>query len=233
MRTVNAPDIYLMGAQKASTTSMAEWLSSSPQISGSKPKETEHFTLGRCKQYNKCFKGNGLWLDSTPSGYCLEFAERLYNANPACKIIYIVREPMSRAYSAWKMYGRGNKLGGFVDYCRQDIAKLETLNSENDTMGIVRRSMYADVLESVLNYFDSDNVLVLSFDKVIQNSKDEQQRIFDFLGIDPIKSEYPRRNKTSGNSDIPKSDDLVKFFNQQSERLFNLIGWQPYNKITA
>jgi hypothetical protein len=122
---LNHPDIFLIGAMKAATTSFHALVveSSNGLVCGYGEKEKHFFNGGEYKNnykyhvanYNNEFKGckaNQLTMDSTP-GYAvsknvLPRIQESYSKTDLQKkkIIFILREPVARHYSEYQMYVR-------------------------------------------------------------------------------------------------------------------------------
>ena len=103
-------DLMIIGAQKAGTTSLKNYLGEHPQIlthgqiemsyfvndveykaghaTGIEPYFSEAATIG------KCIVGKNVAISLHE-----EAVARLVKHNPDCKIVFVMREPVSRAYS--------------------------------------------------------------------------------------------------------------------------------------
>ena len=110
-----AVDLAIIGAQKAGTTSLKEYLSQHPSIQthpqiefsffrdeelylkGYAAAEKKYLTLNPNATNKKTLIKNVGIYSSTDA------LERLYKHNPECKIIFIVRNPITRAYSSYNM----------------------------------------------------------------------------------------------------------------------------------
>jgi hypothetical protein len=106
------PSVFIVGAQKAGTTSLHDYLSEHPQIQSGLLKEVRYYSVDNNyakgnRWYHSFFPyaGNKKSLDATPEYlYYPYVAQRLYDYNPNAKIIIVLRNPIDRAYSAWNMY---------------------------------------------------------------------------------------------------------------------------------
>lgn len=103
----------IVGAQKAGTTALYEYLSQHPQIQPTKEKELHYFNCeARYKngiEFYRSFFQPGveskLAFDASPGYLHNDKAPgRIYAHNPNVKIIISLRDPVERAYSAWNMY---------------------------------------------------------------------------------------------------------------------------------
>lgn len=110
-------NLVIIGAAKAGTTSLAKWLEDTPGVCWSRPKETMFFGADATyakgfdwfrNTYYPHFAGEAVVGESTPAYADVTrtplAAERIYAHNPDCKIIFMVREPIARTISAWRMW---------------------------------------------------------------------------------------------------------------------------------
>jgi hypothetical protein len=106
------PTFMIIGAQKAGTSSLYQYLSQHPDIISSQPKELHYFdtlhpTSGKIydKYYPYGFFSKKITFEATPRYlYFPGTAKRLFDYNKKLKFIVILRDPVDRAYSAWNMY---------------------------------------------------------------------------------------------------------------------------------
>jgi hypothetical protein len=213
----------IIGVQKAATTSLYNLLNRHSNLfKGSLNKETNYFSqevdYGRSLQwYHSYFKSFAFseranFFEATPDYFYFPWVpERLYNYNPTLKLIVILREPVARAYSAWKMYARfithdelyrvsrglkpneENYIAKYFFNNRKTFPTFEEcVKIELDLMkgkselwepSLLRRGLYFDQLQRILKYFPSEQLLVLGFKDLIENPKSEVEKIFRFLDI--------------------------------------------------
>jgi len=108
-----APSFLIIGAQKCGTTALHSYLSLHPQIAGSNPKELHFFNsdynYSKGVAYYESLLSNLneklIKFEASPSYLVNPFAAaRIYNYNPAVRLIVLLRNPIERAFSAWNMY---------------------------------------------------------------------------------------------------------------------------------
>lgn len=110
------PNIFIIGAQKAGTSSLYEYLIQHPLVAEGKHKEISFFDQNIHYQqglvyYHSQFpprwrhdKGT-LSVDASPDYlYYPETMARLYDYAPDACLIVVLRDPVERAYSSWNMY---------------------------------------------------------------------------------------------------------------------------------
>ncbi|NBD37244.1 MAG: hypothetical protein GVY10_01590 [Verrucomicrobia bacterium] len=107
----------IIGAAKAGTTSLARWLAETPACCLSEPKETMFFGSERRhregldwyrRTYFAHWDGKSLPGEATPAysdrTECPGTPERVHAHNPGARILYMVRDPVKRTESAWRMW---------------------------------------------------------------------------------------------------------------------------------
>lgn len=191
------PRCYLIGAQKAGTTYLANLLDQHPEIVVSKPKETDFYT-GRIfpkgfDWYRDCFPGDAdkVLIDASTSysaAYPLSdprsqdlshsfcgVAQRIVNEAPDAKFLYIIRNPIKRTYSAYYHFVRtGEENRSFHDMITTDDEKREYYYLLSD---------YEIQLEHYLQLVDSQRIKILLFEEFIQSPEHYLQDCFTFLGL--------------------------------------------------
>jgi len=189
------PDIFLIGAQKAGTTSLAHLLDQHPQIVLSSPKEPHFFTQNYNKGiewYKQCFKSDTdrILIDASTSYSMAPIAssgeivtkessplagipELIYNLNPNARFIYILRDPVSRTYSSyWHSVRAGEEKRGFRDTLQENSIYM-------------RASNYYYQLEQYLNFFPIESFLFILFEDFCLDPVSVTNQCFKFVGAKP------------------------------------------------
>ncbi|HKJ72023.1 MAG TPA: sulfotransferase domain-containing protein [Gammaproteobacteria bacterium] len=187
------PDVYLIGAQKAGTTTLAALLDRHPGISVSVPKEPHFLTQHRGRGldwYRACFperqdklfvdastSSAGAPLEDTPAARRSPLAgvpERIHSLRPDARFIYLLREPVARTYSAyWHDVRAGQERRPFREALAGDGS-------------YVRVSDYAGQLERFLAHFPLEAFLILRFEDLRRDPAGTANACFDFLGLAPV-----------------------------------------------
>lgn len=221
-------NLFIAGACKSGTTYLHDFLSQQEAVLGSSPKEPYFFELpdklrDEDAYYSKYFKG----YDNQK--YCLDSRHRTmffswipkalheYNAN--AKLIFVLRNPIDRAYSHWWMwYSRGILKKSFKKSISDEIKSIKTNGSfmdvtpetyhkfvreeayQNrmayaDAHTIVESGYYYEQIKRFKNYFDSENILILDFEQITNVEElNEILSIFLNINISVFKS-VNRKNK--------------------------------------
>jgi hypothetical protein len=129
---------------------------------------------GDCKAIGECSVS---YLPSTVA------AENIYSYNPNSRIIIMLRNPIWRALSQYRM---DRKMGSIV--CDFDTAIKEDLAVKNPTWGrnrnYVWNGMYAEQIRRFMERFPEDQIHILFFEDFKHNIDGEMCSILSFLGVD-------------------------------------------------
>lgn len=211
------PDFFIIGAAKAGTTSIHAVLSQHPQVFMPENKETEFFArddkyAAGLASYAKNFEEAGAQqiVGEASTIYSLapffpETAARIASVRPDAKIVYILREPVARAYSYYlqliKSYQRSThdtKLHRtFEDFVlpeRHAVAASRELcfsranaHLPDDPELCLAGSDYLMQIERYRAHFDRSQMLFLLFEDLSFDPERFYRKLTDFLGIEPLE----------------------------------------------
>jgi len=116
-------------------------------------------------------------------------ATRIAAALPDVKLIFILREPVSRAYSNY-LWSRMNGLET-LDF--EAAIRLEDQRERElpprlrfaRPFSYVSRGMYAELLREYFDRFPRQNILVVRFEDIIDAPGPLAERVHRFLGVEP------------------------------------------------
>jgi hypothetical protein len=188
------PDVYMIGAQKSGTTFLATLLDQHPQITLSEPKEPDYFTRYYSRSldwYRERFAGSddNVFIDAStsyasallddysqgeesgdPTPY-MGVPERIAEHVPQARFIYLLRNPVARAYSSyWHNVRCGIEQRNF----REAIA---------DSSYYLRLSDYQGQLALYLEQFPLERFHVLIFEEFRRDPAAVARRCLRFLGL--------------------------------------------------
>jgi hypothetical protein len=181
----NLPTFLVIGAMKAGTTSLYEYLRAHPQVFMATPKELHFFPASKhwpdgVDWYAAHFAHAGdarARGEISPSySQADQFpgvAARVAQIVPDAKIVYLVREPVARAQSM---------------YLHEVAAGRETLPIEEALASkplYVNSSRYATQLDEYLPFFTRERILVCTSDALRADRAGALRRLFTFLDVDP------------------------------------------------
>lgn len=200
------PDFFLIGAMKAGSTALHHCLNKHPDVFMSKPKEPGFFSRdNRFSKgpiwYRSHFKGasaSQVWGDSSTcysrSTMYPKTATRIYDVNPNARFLYIVRDPVERAFSHYK-----HRMDEAVISGNPILSYKQFLNDDQEVLVTGR---YYFQIKPYYDLFGAENIHVCSFDDLVSNTHDTLAKVWDFLNVSPnFSSEagLPSKNE-SGSS---------------------------------
>lgn len=180
------PNLVIIGAMKAGTSSLHYYLSLHPEISMSHIKELHFFTSDKMggnwskgiewyesnfKQFITKIRGES----STTYAWHPTFKdipERMYTLVPDTKLVYILRDPIERIIS---QYVHNVSAGRET----RDVSKA-VLENRN----YIFVSSYYMQLEQYLKYYPGSNILIITLEELTKNTYQVLKRVFGFLGVD-------------------------------------------------
>ncbi|HBJ36518.1 MAG TPA: hypothetical protein DDZ51_17550 [Planctomycetaceae bacterium] len=118
--------------------------------------------------------------DITP-GYSVldeEGVRRMHLVAPQAKIIFILRNPIDRA---WSMMRFGKRFGYACDPQR-----VEEIFSRIDSPGQELRSDYLRAISIYRKFYPAEKILLVFYDAIPERPQELLSQIFHFLGISPI-----------------------------------------------
>jgi hypothetical protein len=194
---VKFPNLFIIGAMKAGTSSLHQYLDQHPDIFMSRMKEPQYFAPHRTRQgaawgQGMPFPARGLdWYldlfrDAGSARYAGESSvsytavpeiagaeRRIFEFNPNARLIYIMRDPVERAISHY---------WHFVVDGREDLPLLRAVRQRET---YVARSDYALQLRPYLDLFGPAKVFTLTLEDFERRPCSVLQQVFQWLGLDP------------------------------------------------
>jgi len=185
---MNLPDFIICGAQKGGTTALLKYLKQHPQIY--MPRQEMHFFSWYYDRgerwYAKHFRYNlslCIYGEKSPSYMYLDaglVAKRMHETMPSVKLIFMLRDPVKRAYSEyWMLVLNGEEKLPFNEAVwREDRDYL-------------KRGFYAQQIREYLKYFGKENIMILISEDFRKNRERRMKEVFDFLGVEHIDLRTP------------------------------------------
>ena len=191
------PDFLIIGAQKAGTTSLHRLLDSAPGIYLPRPPISQeiHFfddpsNFRRGPQwYAELFLGAGsdevVGQTSPMYLYDPDVPQRIHDLMPQTKLIAILREPVSRAYSHyWHSVRYGFESKSFDEALRAEPKRLRSSSwSTRRNFSYVDRGLYASQIRRYLELFDRDQLLIVTQDELKESADALFERCREFLSV--------------------------------------------------
>ena len=241
------PDFLVLGAQKAGTTALYEYLRRHQQISGPAWKEVSFFDRHWARG-ESWYRGNfpnvartrGKHVGEASPSYVFHplAPPRVQEVVPQARLIVLVRNPVDRALS---QYNHEVALG------REPLPFEEALNAEEErlrgeqermaadpryfsrewwTHTYKARGRYAEQLERWLAVFPREQLFVLSSDDLGSDPARAHAQVLEFIGASPQRLDsYPRVYEREYEPMKPETREwLAAEFEEPNRRLYELLG---------
>ncbi len=191
------PNFFCVGAQKSGTTTLHNILKQHPEIYLPKIKETKFFQNNSLffkgldfyeKEFFGKWKGEKAIGEIDPEYMYFEYVpERIYKCiGEDVKFIFILRNPVDRAYSHyWMSYRRGYECESFENAIKLEPERLKIDEFYKSHFSYIDRGFYAEQIERFLKFFPKENMFFIIFEtEFITNRKNTIISLLKFLGVD-------------------------------------------------
>ncbi|TAK12078.1 MAG: sulfotransferase [Anaerolineae bacterium] len=216
------PNFFIIGAEKAGTTSLYNYLAEHPQIFMSPVKEPRYFSHDPARSrtqkwghqvtdpavYESLFagvRGETAIGEASPNYFSTPRASAAIRAQlPQARFIVSLRNPVDRAYSMYWMLRRNyvwtrrfeEEIEGVFDELRAAGVELETLLAPEDfpfrLTAYLYKGLYALHLRRWFALFARPQFLLLRFEDIERDPAAVSRLAYEFLGVD---SEYSLKNR--------------------------------------
>ena len=206
------PNLVIIGAMKAGTTSLHYYLNQHPEISMSRQKELNFYTKNWKKGINwyvsqfSSIRGNAkVYGESSPS-YTYYPAvsgvpERMHSVIPDAKLIYVVRDPLERIISHYIHWYQG-----------PDSPTLVQVLADFESSQYVHCSKYHMQIAQYLPFYPPSKILLITQDELFSRRVETLKKIFKFLNVDE-SFESPQfskiRHKSSDKRHLSKTGTML------------------------
>lgn len=202
MKNKNNLFFACIGTQKGGTTTLYNILKNHPELNLPDVKEAHFFDIEERYRkgieyfFNSFFVNteNKMGIINPNIEINLKYIKRLYDQFPDIKIIYIIRNPVERAFSHYLMSkSRGYENLDFLDALSQETSRLEFPKTMYDgyktrEKGHFERNHYSYVSRGkyleVVKYILSKNSKIILFENLVSNTDLVINEICCFLEID-------------------------------------------------
>ena len=211
--TKNVGDYHYLiigGTTKAATTSLFIYLADHPSICAATYKETRFFLSrdyplpskyryredqqgGDVEEYNLLYPDadeTQFRMESTPDYlYCDEARERMATSLPNAKLVFSLREPVSRLISWYRFAKQIGKLpqtlsfDTYVELLFAAISRHE--KTEEQHLQTLQQGCYTIYLKHYFNRFGPERVHILFYEELAAQPADAMAKLCDFADIDP------------------------------------------------
>ena len=254
------PDFIIIGTMRGGTTSLYSYLTEHPNIGPAYMKEVHFFDV-------YFSKGLHWYRAQFPSSVQKYYTERVQKQNfitgearpyylfhphapkriaktlPQVKLIVLLRNPVTRAYSHYyhEVAGGHEKIATFEEAiaCEEErIAKEAELLAKNEQyisynhrhFSYLARGIYVDQLKVWMNLFPKEQFLILKSEDFYADPAAGLKQALDFVNVPDLslkaqKEEYEQLNTTTPPRMNPATRKrLREYFEPHNSRLYKYLG---------
>ena len=182
------PNLVVIGAAKAGTTSLHNYLDLHPDITMSQDKEMRFFTDPDCRRwigrYQDCFAADMRYRGESTPQYTKwplypGVVDRMAELVPDARLVYVLRDPLERALAEYVEEATWGVMGGDVEE--------QLLDADAPHNRLLAPSRYAAQLREFHRRFDPDRILVLDLADLAAQPIETMARVFAFLDLPPVE----------------------------------------------
>jgi hypothetical protein len=217
------PNFFIVGTQKAATTSLYFYLKDIPGVYMSPIKEPHYFAphaiqstaidvIRDKKEYLRLFEKASGYIavgEATPIYLWDPDASKLIHQTvPHARIIMILRDPIERAYSNYLMRMKySGRKSSFYDELMRDYKSQEKLFPRSQLY--IEFGMYYEQVKRYFDIFGRNQVKVIIFEEFIQHPEQYVNEVLAFLGVNyTVRAINEQYNPFS----VPRSSLSVSIF---------------------
>ncbi len=247
------PDYLIIGAKRAGTSSLYTYLRRNPHVGKAKTKEIHYFDFNyhvgiawyrfhfptRFTKASAERRLRGPFLTGEASPYYLFHPlvpGRVRETLPNVKLIALLRDPVTRAYSHYQLQRRyGNEQLSFEEALEREAERIEgqaERSLAHRNFSYLARGVYVDQLERWFAHFPREQMLVLRSEDLFEQPASVEKAACEFLGIPPRRHAAYRRYNAATYPELAPSTRafLREYYREPNRRLYEYLGrdfgWQ-------
>ncbi|MCX6199784.1 MAG: sulfotransferase [Bacteroidetes bacterium] len=249
------PSFFIAGVQKGGTTSLCQYAGQHPQIIPPQRKDIYFFNneihhqkginwyrahfphIAYKKIYEVMYGVKAVTFDGTPNYFDTPMAaQRLKKEFPDAKIILLLRNPVERAYSNYRMAVKF----GFENLSFEEALMIEeerllsqakfapALQAHNyvyQRLSYKKRGVYIDFIKPWKELFGK-NLLILATENLLLFPQQNMNLVTDFLQLDRFNNyhfELFNKSENSNEMPVPVKKMLSNYYQPFNQQLFNYL----------
>ena len=222
------PNTFIIGVQKAGTTTLNDWLSQHPQVYGYNTLKDVHLFArfknrteiqDRLNEEPIAYNNEPIVLQSAVNYiFYPSLLQQIAQQVPGAKLILILRNPVQRAVSAYSYFVKMLREGRSVHEALLYQPKKDfPFSKDNNDFTYIEHGLYGEQVKNALKFFTREQLLVLDYEELKQPSS-LLTKVFSFLQIKTdVKPDTTSKNITG----TIKNAALQK----------GIIGQSPFKKL--
>jgi hypothetical protein len=231
-------NFLIAGVQKGGTSSVDAYLRQHPQVRMAYKKEIHYFDYDDRWKDHWWYEGYVVPLggatavgESTPIyTYAPQAARRIYEYNPAMRLIVLLRNPAERAWSQWRMESAaGHDQLTFGEAIRRETERCrEALPVIHRNYSYVDRGFYAEQIRRLQRFFPAEQLLFIKSETFFADPATTMSGICRFLRIEEKNfdtREIHRAGPQAGGMPAEDRRFLIETYRNDIAEVERLLGW--------
>ncbi|WP_178990268.1 sulfotransferase family protein [Winogradskyella schleiferi] len=239
-------DFILGGAQKSGTSALAYYLRQHPDVGMGEVKELHYFNNEAVfskkyidySKYENRFDFNQdklIYGEATPIYlYWVPAAERIWNYNSDIKLIFILRNPIHRAFSHWNMeFDRpkeSNETKDFSYAIRNERLRVrEKLPLQHMYYSYLDRGYYSEQIRRYKRFFKDEQLMFIKYENFKNNQNSVLNQIFSFLNVNEENFNFKERvineHKKHSNLNLQDKEYLLNLYEFEIKQVEKILDW--------
>ena len=232
----------ICGTQKGGTTALDYYLRKHVEICMANKKEVHFFdddnlfksNKNNYFKYHKNFDPKSKHKvvgEATPIYmYWNNSIKRIYNYNPEMKLIMILRNPITRAFSHWNMeFEKQKEKDTFFEAIQKEFSlKKNNMHIQNRISSYLERGLYSKQIKQILKYFDRKQLMIIRSNSLRYTPQKTLDNIAKFLQISPFEDIKPKEvHSRTYSKKMTKDEELFlnNYYKEEIYKLENLLDW--------
>jgi Sulfotransferase family len=210
------PDVVIGGAPRSGTTFLCELLAKHPDVYVARPFIPEPkvcLTPHPAGDAGFLARYAAIFADARPGSICVEKTsyylenaqarERLVRLLPQGKFVFILRDPVARAYSNWSWSRKnGHETLSFAEAIEQEGRRPSSLPPELDYVrpfDYIKRSQYGTLAEAWIGAVGLQRVAFYVMEAALSAPEVFVEHLQGFIGIEPLSWDRLRTGRINAN----------------------------------
>lgn len=240
----------IVGAQKAGTSALHQYLSGHDRLFLPATKELHFFddesidwdkanrkwTWGKHPYsiYHEHFSKaspDKVWGEATPIYmYWQPCIKRIWQYSPKMKLIMVLRNPITRAYSQWNMERqRGNETLSFLEAINSEPSRArQALPNQHRIYSYLSRGLYSEQVRRIWHYFCKKQTLIIKQDDLLNHPSLTLDKVHDFLEVERKDLAHTIRAHTLPYEETIGAEAhnvLRQYYGIEIMQLERMLGW--------
>lgn len=190
-----------------------------------------YIIYSRYEKYFDFLSNKKIYGEVTPSYlYWTSSCRRIWEYNPQMKLIFILRDPTTRAFSDWNMeVDRKIETLDFLDSIYKERERNQRMPFLHGNFSYLTKGFYAEQIRRYKRYFPDNQMLFVKYEDFKNQQEITLYNIFEFLDVDPHKYNFQyksiHKRPRHGVLHPDNRKYLINIFHHNIKDVEKLLNW--------